>query len=331
LRVGHGFDVHRLTAGRKLILGGVEIPFDRGLLGHSDADVLTHAVMDAILGALGADDIGTHFPDTDAEYKNISSLVLLERVVGMMHKANYRIGNIDALLHADKPKVKEYIPAMRETLARVLECDERNVNVKATTWEGLGFAGTGEGMAASAVCILYPDPVAGFKKTAKRDVASLFPDEPSPDPKAKQAQRTKLSKRVRKKEAFEAYIDGASRGNPGPSAIGVIVRDPEGIILAEISEAIGEATNNVAEYQALIRALEECRLLKAQQVIVYTDSELLERQINGKYKVKTPHLMGLFEKVMKLASCFEAFAIEHVLRDKNKGADMLANSALKSG
>ena len=154
VRVGMGYDVHRLTEGRKLILGGIEIPFEKGLEGHSDADVLVHAIMDAIIGALGEGDIGHWFPDTDDSYLNISSLVLLKKVVGRMKEENYGIGNIEAGLIAQRPKIAPYIPAMKKTLCRTMQIDEQALNLKATTEEKLGFTGRGEGMAAQAVCLL---------------------------------------------------------------------------------------------------------------------------------------------------------------------------------
>ena len=153
-RIGHGYDVHRLTAGRKLILGGAEVPFDRGLLGHSDADVLTHAVMDALLGAAGLGDIGKLFPDHDPAYAGISSLLLLDRVVERLGEAGYRVGNVDATLVAQQPKLAAFIPQMRQNLAKHLGVPQDQVNVKATTEEGLGFTGTGQGMAAHAVALL---------------------------------------------------------------------------------------------------------------------------------------------------------------------------------
>lgn len=154
VRSGHGYDVHRLVKGRKLILGGVEVPHHLGLLGHSDADVLTHAVMDALLGAAGLWDIGHAFPDTDDSFKDISSLVLLERVMAMLKEKGYRVGNVDCTLLAQNPKLAPYIPQMRDNLARCMEVEPDRVNVKATTEEGLGFTGREEGMAAHAVCIL---------------------------------------------------------------------------------------------------------------------------------------------------------------------------------
>ncbi|HJC39986.1 MAG TPA: 2-C-methyl-D-erythritol 2,4-cyclodiphosphate synthase [Candidatus Intestinimonas pullistercoris] len=153
-RIGHGYDVHRLVPGRKLILGGVEVPFDRGLLGHSDADVLTHAVMDALLGAAGLGDIGKLFPDSDPAYAGISSLLLLDRVAQRLREAGWQVGNVDATVLAQQPKLAPHIPKMRQNLARHLGILQEQVNVKATTEEGLGFTGAGQGMAAHAVCLL---------------------------------------------------------------------------------------------------------------------------------------------------------------------------------
>ena len=153
-RIGHGYDVHRLVPGRKLILGGVVVPFDRGLLGHSDADVLTHAVMDALLGAAGLGDIGKLFPDSDPAYAGISSLLLLDRVAQRLREAGWQVGNVDATVLAQQPKLAPHIPKMRQNLARHLGILQEQVNVKATTEEGLGFTGAGQGMAAHAVCLL---------------------------------------------------------------------------------------------------------------------------------------------------------------------------------
>ena len=153
-RVGHGYDVHRLCIGRPLVLGGVEVPYEKGLLGHSDADVLTHALMDAMLGAAGLGDIGKHFPDTSAEFAGISSLVLLERVASALKQSGYSLVNADVTVVAQKPKLAEYIPRMRSNLAKTLGVDEGCLNIKATTEEKLGFTGSGEGIAAHAVCLI---------------------------------------------------------------------------------------------------------------------------------------------------------------------------------
>ena len=154
MRIGHGYDVHRLTAGRRLILGGVEIPFEKGLLGHSDADVLAHAVSDALLGAAALGDIGTLFPDTDPQYAGADSLLLLARVAAAVRETGYTIGNIDATVLAQAPKLKPHIPEMRRRLAAAGDVESGRVSIKATTEEGLGFTGLGEGIAAHAVCLL---------------------------------------------------------------------------------------------------------------------------------------------------------------------------------
>lgn len=154
MRIGHGYDVHCLTEGRKLILGGVEIPFEVGLLGHSDADVLTHAVMDALLGAAGLGDIGRLFPDNDPAYAGADSLKLLDTVMERLTQSGFRVGNVDATILAQRPKLAPYIEQMRENLACHMGVSAQQVNVKATTEEKLGFTGSGAGMAAHAVCLL---------------------------------------------------------------------------------------------------------------------------------------------------------------------------------
>ena len=154
MRIGTGYDVHKLVEGRKLILGGVEIPYEKGLLGHSDADVLTHAVMDALLGAAGLGDIGQHFPDSDDRFLGADSLELLRQVCGMLSERGYRIGNVDVTVIAQRPKLAGFIPAMRENLAAVMGLRPEDVNVKATTEEKLGFTGEGLGIAAHAVALI---------------------------------------------------------------------------------------------------------------------------------------------------------------------------------
>ena len=154
MRIGMGYDVHRLTEGRKLIMGGVEIPYEKGLLGHSDADVLLHAVMDALLGAAALGDIGKHFPDTDPAYKGISSMKLLQHVGELLEENKFLIENIDATIIAQAPKMRPYIDQMRENIAAALQIETDQVNVKATTEEGLGFTGAGEGISAQAICML---------------------------------------------------------------------------------------------------------------------------------------------------------------------------------
>ena len=154
MRIGHGYDVHRLVPERKLVLGGVEIPYEKGLLGHSDADVLTHALMDALLGACAMEDIGRLFPDTDPAYKGADSLKLLDAVMERLTEGGFRVGNVDVTVIAQAPKMAPYVAQMRENLAQRLKVGADRVNVKATTEEKLGFTGAGEGIAAHAVCLL---------------------------------------------------------------------------------------------------------------------------------------------------------------------------------
>lgn len=154
MRIGTGYDVHELVEGRRLVLGGIEIPFEKGLLGHSDADVLIHAVMDSILGALALGDIGLLFPDTDMKYKDIDSKILLKRVVEVMKENNFQIGNVDVVVMAQRPKLRPYIEEMRSVISEILLTDIKNVSIKATTTEKLGFVGREEGIAAHAVVIL---------------------------------------------------------------------------------------------------------------------------------------------------------------------------------
>ena len=154
MRIGQGYDVHRLVEGRDLILGGVTVPYEKGLLGHSDADVLVHAVMDALLGAAALGDIGQHFPDTDPAYKGISSIRLLEYVADLLEEQQFLIENIDETNIAQRPKMRPYIDTMRENIAKALKIESDQINVKATTEEGLGFTGSGEGISSQAICML---------------------------------------------------------------------------------------------------------------------------------------------------------------------------------
>ena len=154
IRIGHGYDVHRLTENRDLIIGGVKIPYEKGLLGHSDADVLVHAILDAVLGALGEGDIGKHFPDTDERYKGINSMLLAENVASLLLGKGYTVGNIDATVVAQRPKLSPYIQEMRANIAKVFGVTPDRVNIKATTEEKLGFTGSGEGISSHAVCLI---------------------------------------------------------------------------------------------------------------------------------------------------------------------------------
>ncbi|MBR4485440.1 MAG: 2-C-methyl-D-erythritol 2,4-cyclodiphosphate synthase [Erysipelotrichaceae bacterium] len=154
MRIGQSKDIHKLVEGRDLIIGGVKIPYEKGLLGHSDADVLLHAIIESLIGAMGLKDIGTHFPDTDPRYKGISSLLLLDETYKMLEENGYEIVNIDSLINIEKPKMAPHIGQMRRNIAEHLHCDESRINVKATRGEGLGFVGRGEGAIAYAVCLI---------------------------------------------------------------------------------------------------------------------------------------------------------------------------------
>lgn len=172
MRIGMGYDVHKLVPDRDLIIGGVNIPYEKGLLGHSDADVLLHAISDALLGAAALGDIGKHFPDTDPKYKGISSLLLLEQVGALLEENLYFIENIDATIIAQAPKMRPYIDEMRANIAKALGIDISQVNVKATTEEGLGFTGTGEGISSQAICLLVsPRSMATMEATADKGCA----------------------------------------------------------------------------------------------------------------------------------------------------------------
>lgn len=171
MRVGMGYDVHKLVEGRKLILGGVNIPYEKGLLGHSDADVLTHAIMDALLGAAALGDIGRHFPDTDEEYKGANSIVLLRHVKSLLDEKQYVICNIDATVIAQRPKLAPFLPDMVVTISEALGLTTSQVNIKATTEEGLGFTGTGEGISSQAVCLL--ETVANYKYDDTMDMHAV--------------------------------------------------------------------------------------------------------------------------------------------------------------
>ncbi len=157
MRIGQSIDIHQLVEGRKLILGGVEIPFEKGLKGHSDADVLLHAIIESIIGALGEGDIGKHFPDTDPKYEGISSMILLEHTYELMRSHHYHIGNVDAIIMCERPKMAPHIMQMRENIAKALHCEVSQINIKATRGEKMGFVGREEGMVSQAVCLLEED------------------------------------------------------------------------------------------------------------------------------------------------------------------------------
>lgn len=175
VRVGIGYDVHKLTENRKLILGGIEIPYEKGLMGHSDADVLIHAIMDALLGAAAKGDIGKNFPDNDEKYKDISSMILLKRVKDILNEDGYTVVNIDSTIVAQRPKLASYIDSMRKNIAEVLEIEIEQINIKATTEEGLGFTGEGKGISAYAICMLKNESSFPLKsKTCSDKIKILY-------------------------------------------------------------------------------------------------------------------------------------------------------------
>ena len=323
LLIGHGFDVHPFKENRKLILGGVTIEHELGLDGHSDADVAIHALIDAILGALGQGDIGRHFPDTNPEYKNISSRKLLIKVAGMMKNSGYSINNADITIHAEAPKLADYMDEMRGNIADDLNCPDNRINIKATTWEKLGFVGRGEGIAADAVVLLV-------STDSKSDEDKIKETETKPAAKPLQLvdDDTPIEHRVKTKGTLTIYTDGASRGNPGPSSAGAVILDSSGNTLKEISMFLGTMTNNQAEYQALILALKEASSLRPERLVIRMDSQLIVRQISGEYKVKDAKLKPLFALVIQQLKFLKSWDIEHIPRNQNNRADTLANKAL---
>lgn len=317
-RIGHGFDVHPLTKDRKLILGGVQIDHESGLAGHSDADVVIHALMDSILGAMGKGDIGMHFPDTDPKYKDISSIDLLKQVHLLMKKNEFVLVNADLTVHAEVPKIAPFVDKMRANIASTIDCDIAKINIKATTWEKLGFVGREEGIAADAVVLISKsksNPHSETKEKTKKPLV-LFDDD------------TPIERRIKTKGEIIVYTDGASRGNPGPSAAGAVIEDADGKSLQEISMFLGEMTNNQAEYQALILALKDVVSMRPEHVTIRMDSELIVKQIKGEYKIKNEKLIPLASIVKQQLMLLNSWRIEHVPREKNEKADHLANQAL---
>jgi 2-C-methyl-D-erythritol 2,4-cyclodiphosphate synthase len=323
-RVGIGYDVHRLVEGRKLILGGLKIDHPTGLLGHSDADVLTHAVMSALLGAMAAGSLGDHFPDTDPQYKGIKSIDLLERVRILMEEAGYQLGNLDVMVVCDSPRLSSHIPDIRMNLSEALRVPIERVSVKATSTEGLGYTGTGEGIAAEAICLLYRpevETVERRRKTGETPVAA----------KKKETKRIEPLPEIRPGElkGCIARIDGASHGNPGPASLGILFQTSKGETIGELAEELGKKTNNEAEYLAAIKAVEVCKKWGVEKLLLVTDSDLLARQLNGSYKVKHPRILKLYLELTGLLRGFKVWRIDKVPREENTEADRLAQLALK--
>jgi 2-C-methyl-D-erythritol 2,4-cyclodiphosphate synthase len=321
-RVGIGYDVHRLVDGRKLILGGERIDHPTGLLGHSDADVLTHAIMSAILGAMAAGSLGDHFPDTDPQYKDVRSIDLLERVRILMEESGYEVENVDTMVICDQPRLGRYIDKIKLNLGEALRVPIECVSVKATSTEGLGFTGTGEGIAAQAV-VLLKKPVeideADYKDKKIRKTKTRKSELPPPLPKIKPGEYKHVIART----------DGASDPNPGPSGIGIVFETPDGIEIGKISEHIGENTNNQTEYKAAIIAATIVKSWGAEKINLVTDSQLMEKQLKGSYKIKNPGILNLYRELMTLLIGFKSWDVKHVGREENEEADRLSKLALK--
>ena len=321
LRAGIGFDVHRLIEGRKLILGGVEIPHTRGLLGHSDADVLTHAVMSSLLGAMALGSLGDHFPDNDPAYKDISSIDLLERVRILMEENGYELGNVDVMVICDSPRLSPHIERIRMNLAGALRVPIEGISVKATSTEGLGFTGTGEGIAAQAICILVkcPDEEIAVEKKSPHSKKRTVAEKPAPLPKIEPGSIRRLV----------ARIDGACNGNPGPSGIGIVFELEDGTVIGKASKAIGEKTNNQAEYCAALAAAKKASEWGVENLTLITDSELVKKQLKREYRVKNPEIIKLYERLYVILSKFKSWDVLQVSREKNREADRLSKLALK--
>ena len=322
-RTGIGYDVHRLVEGRKLILGGEKIDHPTGLLGHSDADVLTHAIMSSILGAMSAGSLGDHFPDTDPQFKGIKSIDLLERVRILMEEGGWDIENIDSMVICDQPRLGKYIENITMNLSEALRVHIDRVSVKATSTEGLSFTGTGEGIAAQAVCLLkrYIEETEKPSSKAKK----------SSERKKKEVEKVRPLPKVKKGEFKDVVVwtDGASEGNPGPSGIGIVFEKPDGSEIGQYAECIGEATNNQAEYRALIKAAGICAEWGVERFTLKSDSELMVRQLNGEYRVKNESIQMLFSEAMAFLWKFKGWKADHVPRTKNVKADKLSKLALK--
>lgn len=321
-RIGIGFDVHRLVDDRDLILGGEKIDHPTGLLGHSDADVLTHAIMSAILGAMALGSLGDHFPDSDPQFKDIRSIDLLERVRILMEESGYVTENVDSMVICDQPRLGKYIEKIRMNLADALRVPMERVSVKATSTEGLGYTGTGEGIAAQAVVLLQipeDESQANKKKTSGKKKKKSSDELPPPLPDVKPGEF----------KAVIARTDGATEGNPGPSGIGIIFETPSGLEIGRLAEAVGDRTNNQAEYLAAIRAAEIAKKWGVERLELVTDSQLLERQLKGQYKVKNPGIAELYMKLKHLLVEFKGWKVRHVGRDDNQEADRMSKIALK--
>lgn len=317
IRVGLGFDIHPFASGRALMLGGVRIPHTMGLGGHSDADVLLHAICDAVYGAVGASDIGVHFPSSDAKWKDAKSTLFVEHAVSRLREVGGRVVNLDTVVLAEEPAVAPHFEAIRKSVTRLLGISPDAVNVKASRAEGLGAIGRAEGIAAFAVVLveLPEERHTPRRKTGKAEGTKVEREAP----RAKRAGGTAQSR------AVTIFIDGASRGNPGPAAWAAVIE--AGGATETQGEYLGFATNNQAEYHALIGALEYAlaSFPEDAHIVVKCDSELVVKQMSGEYRVKDKELRQLHARAKELQAKLEGLSIVHVPREENTAADKHAN------
>jgi 2-C-methyl-D-erythritol 2,4-cyclodiphosphate synthase len=335
IRTGIGTDVHAFVCDRKLIIGGVHIPYDRGLAGHSDADVLVHSIIDAILGACGLGDIGSHFPDNDSSYKNADSLMLLKRISDLASTAGFRIEYIDSIIIAQKPRMSEYVDDMKRNIAESIGIDANDVSVKAKTTEFLGFVGREEGIAAVSIATvekLKSDPrnkqkTEMHKSESSSDVietANVFTHSPGSD-----IADSQLAPMLNNLDKMVCYTDGSSLGNPGPAGCSVVICDGTGEPLVSFKWNIGRNTNNIAEYTAILELLSWLDGLSLHQkdIEIRSDSELVIKQLSGMYKVKSELLRPVWLEASRLVAGFGTLKLVHVEREYNRLADKLAREA----
>lgn len=342
IRAGIGFDAHVFDKSRRLVLGGVEIPNSVGLAGHSDADVIVHAICDAVLGACALGDLGTHFPDSDPKWKNSSSLALLKRCAELASKKGFVVIFIDATAILEKPKIAPYIEAMRQNIAGALGLENgESVSVKATTTEKMGFTGRGEGIAAMAIATVETikrskAPLSETSTIQKKSKAKTEGKESLPATIYRNApgtskEHSSLVPMLKEMVSILCFTDGATLGNPGPSGCAAVICEPSGVPVCAFSWPIGNATNNIAEYSALLELLEFLNGagLAGSKIEIRMDSELVVKQLNGLYKVKSPNMAQLFAETTSVMAAFKNLKIVYVPRGENSVADLLAKEASK--
>ncbi|MEP0815319.1 MAG: 2-C-methyl-D-erythritol 2,4-cyclodiphosphate synthase [bacterium] len=333
VRTGIGYDAHRFDQARKLVLGGVEIPGHPGLAGHSDADVLAHAIADALLGACGLDDIGTHFPDTSPDWLGISSLVILAKVAELAERNGFAVSNVDSTIVAESPRLCEYYTEMRRNIATALDISPSQVNVKATTTEKMGFAGRKEGIAAYAVATVVSTALSQKNMSVEDGSREklVFPGTIYKNPPRNEPNAPEIAKMLSRLPEAIFNTDGATSGNPGPSGCAIILSLPDGEPVCGFSWHIGRATNNVAEYTAVLELLRWLDGLAGNKgrIRIRMDSELVQRQLAGKYKVKSPELQPYWAEASEILARMPEVSLDYIPRGQNAFADHLARSAAR--